>query len=447
MLITRAPFCSTGALRVRVADTFHMAGVGSAHLTIGVPRFKALIDLSHVAGSMTLVLREPRSEARAREVARALMYTRLSDVVASTAFLLDPDGTALEADELLLRTTRVVYGDPPADVGAECARMVLDKERMRERGLTPRDLYSALLRVVPEVHWCASETNALEWVLRMRVVGEERILEAAHAAAMAAHVCGVRSVASAWVAEAEISESPGVAHASWVVQTSGLALQRAALLDSVDIYKSTINDVNEAYRMFGIEVCAVVLFREIQMCITHDGSYIDPRHLAHVTNTMCFRAEPMSFTRHGISARLPRSPPRHPVFFRLLCACAADRVEQSALLQSSFEETEKLISDAAMFSKTDAGRGITQSVIFGQTACVGTGKFATRAPALEAPPPAPRVEAAPPARLCKSRVRKTEAAAVEVPRVEFVDSRVWRPRGTGAAPAPRREHHYAPPSP
>lgn len=396
-------------------NSFHSSGMCHSHLVYGIPRFKALIDLSHVTGSMRLMV--PTAEA-ATETSRSLVHVRLVDVVLQTTFLHDPDDTAVDADELMLKTHAVVYGRPAAS--AWCARMRLNKTVMQAQGMTPQDVFHAL-QCQSSLHWCASDCNALEWTLRMRAAegAEKHAVEAAHTAAMCTRLRGVPSISHAWTSEVQVPVRPGEERTGWVVETTGMSLLRASLCEHVDLYNSTLNHVHEAYRVFGIEVCAAVLYHEIHACITHDGTYLDPRHLAHVTNTMCFRAEPMSFTRHGIN-----------------------RVEQSAHLQFGFEETQKLISDAAMFSKVDAGCGVTQSVIFGQAANVGTGKFETRIPltAPYIPPPVP-----PPRRLCKSRVRVTESEP-EIPNIEFVDSRVWRPRQV-ERPTFDRVTHYVPPSP
>ena len=408
-------------------NSFHAAGITHSHLVYGIPRFKALIDLSHVAGSMRLFV---SSEEAAKNVDRALVHIRLVDVVEqnSTTFIWDPADDAIEDDELMISTFYGVYARPQCSEW--CVRMQLNKDQMKDRGLTPYNIVKALQK--RNLHICVSDTNAIAWIVRLRGPPgiEKHDLQLLHAETMRTRVCGVPAITNACTSQINVQMSPGVKESAWVVDTHGISLSRAALCKDVQIYKTRLNSVHEAYRVFGIEVCAAVLYTEILTCITHDGTYLDPRHLAHVTNTMCFRAEPMSFTRHGIN-----------------------RVEQSAHLQFGFEETQKLIADAAMFGKVDAGRGVTQSVIFGQPANVGTGKLETRIPLSKftaAPDHEVSTKQKRGPQLCKSRRTRTTHAAEEkiddekLPTIEFVDSRVWRP-------CERKPKHnakdYVPPSP
>ena len=401
-------------------NTFHSAGIGS-QLTFGVPRFKALIDLSKGTGAMRLSLKQPfcKDRAKATSLAHAMVHTRLVDIVESTTLLLDkdPSSTDVQSDELLVRLHALTEGVPAA-CGEWVARMVLNRSRMAEQGITPPKVYDILTSLHPEMHFCASETNALEWVVRARLRGEDTSklsLQKAHAEMLETTLAGIRRIGRATCNESEVSTRPGKAETQFIIETTGVAVYSLVNCPAVDLYSSTLNDLHETHSIFGIEACTATLFREIRMTITYDGTYVDDRHIGAIANTMTFRGELMSFTRHGIN-----------------------RVDQGPLLRSSFEETVDNMSEAAMFNESDVGCGVTQSVIFGQIARIGTGMCSVRTQTALPPPPVEQV--AKPA-LRKSRMRHVDNAQTE-PSVQYM---MWKTKGDGEKQ--QQEAEYRPPSP
>ena len=60
----------------------------------------------------------------------------------------------------------------------------------------------------------------------------------------------------------------------------------------------------------------------------------------------------MAITRHGIN-----------------------RVETGPLMRCSFEETADILLEAATFAETDNLKGVTENIMLGQLAPLGTGQF------------------------------------------------------------------------
>ncbi|MBN8902677.1 MAG: LLM class flavin-dependent oxidoreductase, partial [Rhodospirillales bacterium] len=83
-----------------------------------------------------------------------------------------------------------------------------------------------------------------------------------------------------------------------------------------------------------------------------DGSYVNYRHLAILCDVMTYRGHLMAITRHGIN-----------------------RVETGALMRASFEETVDILLEAATFAESDAVTGVTENIMLGQLAPIGTGCF------------------------------------------------------------------------
>ena len=89
-------------------NTFHMAGVASKNVTLGVPRLKEVINVakSIKTPSLKIILQEQfrKNEMVAHEVGNQIEFTNLGHVVANSSIYYDPDplNTIIKADEELL---------------------------------------------------------------------------------------------------------------------------------------------------------------------------------------------------------------------------------------------------------------------------------------------------------------------------------------------------------
>jgi hypothetical protein len=82
------------------------------------------------------------------------------------------------------------------------------------------------------------------------------------------------------------------------------------------------------------------------------GIYVNYRHLAVLTDIMTQRGKLMSIARHGIN-----------------------RIDSGALRKCSFEETVEILLEAAVYSELDTLSGVTENVLTGQLAPMGSGYF------------------------------------------------------------------------
>jgi DNA-directed RNA polymerase II subunit RPB1 len=137
-----------------------------------------------------------------------------------------------------------------------------------------------------------------------------------------------------------------------VIEAMGGNLLRFASMPLLDFNKCWSNDIHEVHDILGLEAAVSVLFNEIFTTISFDGTYVDPRHIMMIVNTMTYRGFIMPLSRHGIN-----------------------RMDTSPLVRCSFEETIDVLYDAAMYAEKDDAHGVTQNVMTGQTAHLGTGCF------------------------------------------------------------------------
>jgi DNA-directed RNA polymerase II subunit RPB1 len=108
----------------------------------------------------------------------------------------------------------------------------------------------------------------------------------------------------------------------------------------------------EIIQALGIEAVRAALFQELRKVISFDGSYVNYRHLATLADVMTYRGHLMAITRHGIN-----------------------RVETGPLMRCSFEGTAEILLEAATFGERDNLKGVTENIMLGQLAPLGTGCF------------------------------------------------------------------------
>lgn len=138
----------------------------------------------------------------------------------------------------------------------------------------------------------------------------------------------------------------------WYLDTSGTALRDVLAVDGVDATRTYTNDLYQIVEVFGIEAARAALAKELTNVLAFDGSYVNHRHIALLVDVMTYRGSISAVTRHGIN-----------------------RVDTGALMRCSFEETVEILLEAAATGELDDCRGISENVMLGQMAPMGTGNF------------------------------------------------------------------------
>jgi DNA-directed RNA polymerase II subunit RPB1 len=137
----------------------------------------------------------------------------------------------------------------------------------------------------------------------------------------------------------------------WVLETDGTNLMAVLGVDYVDATRTISNDIVEVFVSLGIEGVRGALLSELRNVISFDGSYVNYRHLACLVDVMTMQGHLMAIDRHGIN-----------------------RVDSGPLLRASFEETVDMLMDAAVYAEQEVLKGVTENIMMGQLARVGTGE-------------------------------------------------------------------------
>ncbi|KAG2256277.1 hypothetical protein Bca52824_075571 [Brassica carinata] len=336
-------------------NTFHYAGVSAKNVTLGVPRLREIINVAKRIKTPSL--------SGAKTVQCALEYTTLRSVTQATEVWYDPD--PMES----------YYEMPDEDVSPVkispwLLRIELNREMMVDKKLSMADIAEKInLEFDDDLTCIFNDDNAEKLILRIRIMNDEgakgeaqdesaeddvflKKIESNMLTEMALRgIPDINKVFIKQVRKSKFDEDEGFKTSEeWMLDTEGVNLLAVMCHEDVDPKRTTSNHLIEIIEVLGIEAVRRALLDELRVVISFDGSYVNYRHLAILCDTMTYRGHLMAITQHGIN-----------------------RNDTGPLMRCSFEETVDILLDAAAYAETDCLRGVTENIMVGQLAPIGTG--------------------------------------------------------------------------
>ncbi|KAK4416074.1 DNA-directed RNA polymerase II subunit RPB1 [Sesamum alatum] len=359
-------------------NTFHYAGVSAKNVTLGVPRLREIINVAKKIKTPSLsVYLKPdvsKTKERAKNVQCALEYTTLRSVTQATEVWYDPDPMSTIIDEDV-EFVKSYYEMPdeeidPNKISPWLLRIELNREMMVDKKLSMADIAEKInLEFEDDLTCIFNDDNAEKLILRIRIMNDEapkgelqdesaeddvflKKVESNMLTEMALR--GIPDINKVFIKNSKVNkfdDNEGFkAENEWMLDTEGVNLLAVACHEDVDSRRTTSNHLIEVIEVLGIEAVRKALLDELRVVISFDGSYVNYRHLAILCDTMTYRGHLMAITRHGIN-----------------------RNDTGPMMRCSFEETVDILLDAAVFAETDYLRGVTENIMLGQLAPIGTG--------------------------------------------------------------------------
>ncbi|QHO35434.1 DNA-directed RNA polymerase II subunit [Arachis hypogaea] len=315
-----------------------------------------------------------RTSEEAKRVQCDLELTTLRRVTQATEVWYDPDPlyTVIEEDVDFVK----LYNEmPDEEVALErmspwLLRIELNREMMVDKKLSMADIAEEIKHVFDDDLKCIfNDDNAEKLILRIRIMNDE-----AHRGEIqddSADDVFLKRIESSMLTEMTLRGIPGISkvfmksidvpkfddnegfqtHKEWMLETDGVNLLAAMCHEQVDATRSISNHLIEIIEVLGIEAVRRALLNELRAVISFDGSYVNYRHLAILCDTMTYRGHLMSITRHGINQN-----------------------DTGPMMRCSFEQTVDILLDAAAYAEADHLRGVSENIMLGQLAPLGTGQ-------------------------------------------------------------------------
>ena len=376
-------------------NTFHFAGVASkSNVTRGVPRIEEILSLSenpkNPSCTVTLFKQEETDLNNVQQVMHQLEHIKLNNIVDSVKICFDPndDNTLIDTDVKLMKQFKdfeemfdecagVKTSDESDEQNSKWViRMSLNAQEMLDHNITMDDINFAIKNVYGEQLNCVySDYNSDNLVFRIRMSNnnkknstKQKSLDQSDEIYMLKNfqdqllnhlvLRGIQNIDRVLPRKItdNLVEEEGVftKKEAWVIDTVGTNLLDLLAVDYIDVTRTVTNDIQEIYKVLGIEAARQAIYNEISEVIEFDSTYINYHHLSILCDRMTCNDKMVSIFRHGLN-----------------------NDNTGPIAKASFEETPEMFLKAARHAELDQMRGVSASVMCGQEGFFGTSSFQT----------------------------------------------------------------------
>jgi DNA-directed RNA polymerase II subunit RPB1 len=353
-------------------NTFHSAGTAKANATAGVPRIIELLSVSHnPKNPSNTVYLDPSiagSQDSAIYKAKEIQKTTLRDITKSVRIYYDPN--PLSSNSLIQEDRDILQSYEKFSVTqGQCAspwimRLELDRQEMAARQVVDLPLVrtkienNKILKVFDCIH---SDTNAPDKLVMRIVFGADtvknalslRFIEDKLLDTVLTGVDGIGRVFPREITNQLLWEEKTGAYTAtkqYVLDVEGTNLLDLSVLPNIDPFRTFSDDIHEILDVFGIETVRVALYEEFAGVLeAADG--VDYHHLMMLVDAMTYPGFVLQVDRFGMNKN----------------------TENGVLAKSSFEETSKILFNAALAGDFDNMKGVSANIMFGQKPPCGTG--------------------------------------------------------------------------
>jgi DNA-directed RNA polymerase II subunit RPB1 len=377
-------------------NTFHFAGVASkSNVTRGLPRIEEILSLSentkNPSCTVYLFPNEEQDQENAKKLMHKLEHTKLSSIVETVKICFDPDDmhTLIEEDkEIMLQYKEFeslvddCNGDGAQDQHDDTKskwiiRMTFNVEEMLDRNLTMDDVHFAIKNAYRDQVSCVfSDYNSDKLVFRLRLnnfmnskkktaikqnpldqsdeiyllkMFQNTILDSL----VLRGITHIGKVIPRKIIDSLVPvDGNYTKKETWVVDTVGTNLMGLLSLNYIDTTRTYTTDIQEIYRVMGVEAARQSILNEITEVIEFDSTYINYHHLSVLCDRMTCNDKLVSIFRHGINGD-----------------------DIGPIAKASFEETPEMFLKAARHGILDTMRGVSANVMCGQEGYFGTSAF------------------------------------------------------------------------
>ena len=352
-------------------NTFHSAGTVKAGATQGVPRIKELLSVSrNPKNPLSFVYLNPELSTNLDHtimMIREIQKTTLRDITRSVRMYYDPyplttDSKVAEDREILQTFQAFSVENERACSSPWIMRLEFDETEMAARNVSDMvAVRTAMQQANVNILQCVySDANtpdklvmrivfpadAVKNLLTLRFM-EEKVLDIV--------ISGIEGVGRVYQRDVN-------SELLWDESTNAYASKKQHVLDvegagnlyallshpNVDPTRTFSNDIREILDCFGIEAARHALYDEFWEILK--VPYVNYHHMSVLLDAMTYQGRLISVDRFGMG--------KH---------------DNGVLAKSSFEETSKILFNAAVSSSFDPMRGVSANIMFGQKPPCGTG--------------------------------------------------------------------------
>ena len=319
--------------------TFHFAGVASMNVTLGVPRIKEIINASKNISTpiITVKLENDHDETAARMVKARIEKTTLGDVAKHVRSVLSSRRSYIEVE---LDSEAISNLQLKIDVQSVVTKVLSSKLKIADHEVRVTGKYKFVVLVNGQARSRSAAAEAEAAKLSNNPFFK---LQSLRAALPQVIIKGIGSVE-----RAVINQEDG----KYNLLVEGTNMCEVMGTEGVCGEQTTTNHVMEAEKTLGIEAARSTIISQVEFTMNSHGMSIDRRHSMLLADVMTYKGEVLGITRFGIA-----------------------KMKESVLMLASFEKTTDHLYDAALHGRVDKIDGVSESIIMGMPAPVGSGTF------------------------------------------------------------------------
>ena len=352
-------------------NTFHSAGTAKANATSGVPRIEELLSASsNPKRPSNTVYLQPSIQTSQEEAIRKMKQiqkTTLRDIAKTVRIFYDPyplsQTTVIEEDRELLAAYEAFSLQEDGSVGSPwIMRVEINIHEMLARGIDDVTMIKAKLEqnsstnriaecrfanpgdknLVFRIHF---DSMYVKNPLQLRLL-EDKVLDTVLMGVNNINRVHIRRVKNEVIEDTSVGGYKPVEQ--YVLDVEGKNLYELSVMPGVDGTRTFSNDIHEVLKVFGIETARMCLYEEINEVFSAEK--VNYHHLSVLVDTMTFGGRIVPVNRFGMKKN-----------------------ETGVLAKSSFEETSKVMFEAAIWADKDSMKGVSANIMFGQKPPCGTG--------------------------------------------------------------------------
>ena len=375
-------------------NTFHFAGVASkSNVTRGVPRVEEILSLSEnpKQPSATIYLKDEDEcdKKKAQNIMNMIEHTRLEDVISSIQICFDPEteehSTQIDDDAIMHKQyyefekmLDECIGDTetPVEKSNWIIRIEIDAESLLEKNINMEDIHFSIKNSFKdEVSCIFTDYNSDKLIFRVRLnkvlQNKKKYSDGVNPLDQSDEIYLLKNFQDNLIENVVLRgikdinkvllrKDPNVMRYEdgkyirkdiWLLDTVGTNLLDLLALDYIDNKKTYSNDIQEMYKVFGIEVARQCIYNEFTEVML-EGGLPNTHHLSLLCDRMTYSHKMISIFRHGLN-----------------------NDDIGPIAKASFEETPEMFLKAARHAELDIMKGVSSNVMCGQEGFYGTNSF------------------------------------------------------------------------
>lgn len=311
--------------------TFHFAGVASMNITLGVPRIKEIINAAKTISTpiITCSLVNEQDLRASRVVKGRIEKTYLEDITSYVEEVFGPTNSYIG-----IRIDLATINKLQLEINlAEIAHAIVTAPKLKISAAKVTIVGGDRVRVYVNDDDTDKENTEIYYKLQWY----RRVLPKVI-------VKGIPTINRAVINERSNHTKE--------LLVEGYGLRDVMCIDGIVGTSTYSNHIIEMKSVLGIEAARGSIIKEVSTVMKSHGMNVDPRHIMLLGDVMTYKGEILGITRFGIA-----------------------KMKDSVLMLASFEKTTDHLFDAAARLAQDAIEGVSECIILGVTAPIGTGAF------------------------------------------------------------------------